>query len=152
VGVCLDIHIRPANFNDKDLLFAWFNNKDSLKFKIKTESKISIAEHEKWFVHRLTDNNTYIWIIENKKKESIGQIRFEKSIDEYYDIDIFVIKDVRKKGVASKALLQAEKLSKIKLLRAVIKKNNYLSYLFFTRNFYEISHEDTNCWTLVKVR
>ena len=131
-------------------LFKWFNDEDSFKFKIKTTNKISIAEHEEWFGKSLKDQNTFIWIIENENKESLGQIRFKKSGSKYYDIDIFVIHRVRKTGVASKALKKAENIYDTKPLRAIVKKNNYSSYLFFIRNSYSIFSEDAECWTLIK--
>ena len=146
----MDIFLRPANLNDKNLLFEWVNSNDSIKFKIKTNKKINFIDHEEWFVERLKDKNTFIWIIENKQKESLGQIRFQNSNDNYYDVDIFVINEVRKIGVASKALTKAEKKSNIKPLRAVVKKNNSLSYSFFIRNSYSLYSEDTEFWTLVK--
>jgi hypothetical protein len=147
----LKIFIRAADINDTDLLFKWFNDKDTFKFKIKTKNRVTILEHKKWFSERLKDKNTFIWIIENKKKESLGQIRFQHSTDNYYDVDIFVVDKARKLGLASKALIKVEKISNIKPLRAVVKKNNYLSYLFFTRNSYSLLSEDTEFWTLVKL-
>ena len=146
----MKVNIRSANINDTDLLFMWFNNQDAFQFKLKTKNKINILEHKKWFSKRIKDKNTLIWIIENEKKESLGQIRFEKSKDNYHDVDIFVIDSVRKIGLASKALTQAEINSNIKPLRAVVKKNNYLSYLFFIRNNYSLFSENAEFWTLVK--
>lgn len=146
----MDIFLRLANLNDKNLLFEWVNSNDSIKFKIKTNKKINFIDHEEWFAERLKDKNTFIWIIENQKKESLGQIRFQKSNDNYYDVDIFVVNKVRKIGLASKALTKAEKKSNIKPLRAVVKKNNSLSYSFFIRNSYSLFSENAEFWTLVK--
>ena len=146
----MKVFIRAANINDTDLLFNWFNDEDTFRFKIKTKNKINILEHKKWFRKRLKDQNTFIWIIEDEKKEPLGQIRFESSRDNYYDVDIFVIDQARKTGLASKALTQVEKESNIKPLRAVVKKSNYPSYLFFLRNSYCLFSEDAEFWTLVK--
>lgn len=146
----MKIVLRPAELKDKNLLFKWVNNKDSLNIKIKNEEKISFSIHEIWFEERLKDNNTFIWIIEGDKKIPIGQIRFQYSKEEYFDIDIYIIARYRKLGIATAALKNAEKKSNIKPLRAIVKKNNYLSYLFFNNNGYRVVSENKERWVLVK--
>jgi len=146
----LNIVLRPAESKDKCLLFKWFNNQDSLDIKIKTENKISFLIHERWFEERLKDKNTFIWIIEDNKKQPIGQIRFQYSEEKYFDIDIYIVDRYRKLGVASKALKRAENIFNTKPLRAIVKKNNYSSYLFFDRNGYSLDYEDEESWVLVK--
>ena len=84
----MDISIRNAEKKDRLLLFNWFNEVDSLKFKIKTQKRINIENHNKWFDERLIDIKTYIWIVEDKNNNPIGQIRFQKLDEKFYDIDI----------------------------------------------------------------
>ena len=146
----MDVVLRPAKLKDKCLLFKWFNSKDSLDIKIKTDNKIIFTNHVRWFEERLKDNNTFIWIIENNKNKSIGQIRFQYSEEKYFDIDIYIVDRYRKLGVASKALKRAENIFNTKPLRAIVKKNNYSSYLFFDRNGYSLDYEDEESWVLVK--
>ena len=45
----LEIKIRKANEKDKKILFNWFNDKKTLKYKLKTRSKVSFIEHSLWF-------------------------------------------------------------------------------------------------------
>jgi len=144
----LNISLRRADLEDKELLFKWFNNLDSLKFKIKTDSKISFITHEKWFIERLKDKNTFIWIIECDKRQ-MGQIRFQYS-KYYYEVDIYIVKDFRKLGIASLALKEAENISKLKPLRAVVKNNNKVSRLFFLKNGFSVNSENKNFISLVK--
>jgi len=144
----LNISLRRADLEDKELLFKWFNNLDSLKFKIKTDSKISFITHEKWFIERLKDKNTFIWIIECDKRQ-MGQIRLQYS-KYYYEVDIYIVKDFRKLGIASLALKEAENNSKLKPLRAVVKNNNKVSRLFFLKNGFSVNSENKNFISLVK--
>jgi GNAT superfamily N-acetyltransferase len=144
----LNISLRKADLKDKELLFKWFNNLDSLKFKIKTNLKISFITHEKWFISKLIDKNTFIWIIEGNERK-IGQIRFQYSKG-YYDVDIYVIKDFRKLGIASLALKEAENISKLKPLRAFIKNNNKASHLFFLKNGFCMNYKNKDFISLVK--
>jgi len=146
----LCIELREAKLEDKVLLFKWFNSKDSLKFKIKTRNKIDFFNHEKWFKTKLKDKNTYIWIIEDSKSVPIGQIRFEYSKENFYDIDIFIIKKYRKKGIASLAIKKVEKIFKRRPLRAKVKKNNNFSLLFFIKNNFSLISESKEFWVLVK--
>ena len=51
----LEIKVRNANEKDKKILFNWFNDKKSFKYKLKTRSKISFIEHSLWFKNTLSD-------------------------------------------------------------------------------------------------
>ena len=146
----MDVVLRLAKLKDKCLLYRRVNSKDSLGIKIKTNKKISFSAHEIWFEERLKDKNTFIWIIE-VKNTPIGQIRFQYSIHNFYEVDIFIMKKYRKLGVASFALKEAEKVSKIKPLRAIIKNNNQKSYVFFLKNGFCLNSTNEDYVSLVKV-
>ena len=146
----MDIFIRNAEKKDSLLLFKWFNEDDSLKFKIKTQKRISIENHNKWFDERLIDTKTYIWIIQDKNNNSIGQIRFQKLDEKFYDIDIYIARENRKKGVASKALSLAENRAGVKPLRAIVNNNNNTSRVFFLKNGFKINLKNKNFIQLVR--
>ena len=146
----MDIFIRNAEKKDSLLLFKWFNEVDSLKFKIKTQKRISIENHNKWFDERLLDIKTYIWIIQDKNNNPIGQIRFQKLDEKFYDIDIYIARENRKKGVASKALSLAENRAGVKPLRAIVNNNNNTSRVFFLKNGFKINLKNKNFIQLVR--
>lgn len=146
----MNILLRLAGLNDAKLLFLWFNKIENLKFKIKTDKKINFLSHKKWFIERIHDQYTFIWIIENDNKKALGQIRFQKANDTYYEIDIFILDEYRKMKIASRALSKAQAYSNINNLRAIVKKNNYTSYLFFINNGFKVSAENNISWTLSK--
>ena len=143
--------IRKVKLKDCIQLFNWVNTADSLSVKIENQKQITLIDHNKWFIERMNDPDTNIWIIENKKQIPIGQIRFQKKIDNYFDIDIYLEKDERKKGMASKALNLAIHKVNFNSFRAIIKKSNKKSYNFFLKNGFSLSHEDHNIWVLVKI-
>ena len=140
--------LRKVEMRDKLLLFNWVNNEDSLKFKIRTRNKIDFSTHEKWFIERLKDDNTYIWIIEYGEN-SVGQIRFQY-IQNYYDIDIYVLKNYRKLGIASKAIKEAEDKFRLRPLRAEVMKENKRSLTFFLRNGFKVNYKNENFVSLIK--
>ena len=146
----MDIFIRNAEKKDSLLLFKWFNEVDSLKFKIKTQKRISIENHNKWFDERLIDIKTYIWIIQDKNNNPIGQIRFQKLDEKFYDIDIYIARENRKKGIASKALSLAENKAGVKSLRAIVNNNNNTSRVFFLKNGFKINLENKSFIQLVR--
>ena len=146
----MNILLRLADLNDAKLLFTWFNKIENLKFKIKTDKKINYLNHKKWFIERIHDQYTFIWIIENNNKKALGQIRFQKANDTYYEIDIFILDKYRKMKIASRALSEAQAYSNINNLRAIVKKNNYTSYLFFINNGFAVSSDNNISWTLSK--
>jgi len=146
----VDIFIRNAEKKDSLLLFKWFNEVDSLKFKIKTQKRISIENHNKWFDERLIDIKTHIWIIQDKSNNPIGQIRFQKLDEKFYDIDIYIARENRKKGIASKALSLAENKAGVKPLRAIVNNNNTTSRVFFLKNGFKINLENKSFIQLVR--
>ena len=145
------MNIRKIKSEDSTQLFNWVNKTDSLSVKIENQKRINFSDHSKWFSERMNDPNTSIWIIENKNKIPIGQIRFQKKIDNYFDVDIYLTKHERKKGVASKALNLAINKVNFYSFRAIIKKSNRRSYNFFLKNGFSLSHEDNNMWVLVNI-
>ena len=145
------MNIRKIKSEDSTQLFNWVNKTDSLSVKVENQKKINLSAHSKWFSERMNDPNTSIWIIENKNKIPIGQIRFQKKMDNYFDVDIYLAKHERKKGVASKALNLAINKVNFYYFRAIIKKSNRRSYNFFLKNGFSLSHEDNNMWVLVNI-
>ena len=145
-----DIYIRRAINKDITILFGWVNSEDSLKYKLDNKKVISYDEHKKWFLERLNDSGSYLWIIENFNKEAIGQIRFQKKENLYLDVDIYIIKDKRAKGLALKALnLSMKNLNNV-ILRAIVKKNNIISLNFFKKCGFILIEENSLKWVLTK--
>ena len=89
-------------------------------------------------------------IIEIKNK-NIGQISLEFIKYKAYVIDIFILKEYRKKGIASIALKMSEQLleKKAKII-SIVKKNNGKSYKFFISNDYKMIRNNNLSWCLQK--
>ena len=144
-----NISIHNVSLDDCLLLYSWVNNEDSIKNKLATSKKVLLNEHKKWFKDRIDDPNTFIWIIKDNYNNKIGQIRFQMSQDEFYDIDIYIIKTARRAGIASKAIEMAQVQANNYPLRAIIKKNNHKSYAYFLSNGFKLISEDKELWQLV---
>ena len=145
-----DIFIRKANFKDIDILFEWVNSNDSLRYKLENKNYIPYEDHKKWFLERLNDPNSYIWIIETLYKASIGQIRIQQKENLYFDIDIYIVKEKREMGAAFKALNLSMNQLNNGVLRAIVKKNNEVSFNFFKKCGFKLNSENNLKWVLTK--
>ena len=127
--------IRLANLQDSKLLFQFFNMQDSLKWKYKTNEKLKWSKHNSWLKKILLSKNCKIWIIEDKNKD-IGQVRISLNNNEA-DIDIYILENFRKKGIATSALekAMAEFSKKFKFLRykALVHQDNFQSIKLFLK-------------------
>jgi len=123
----LDINLRNIKKEDCGLLYDWANDPDVRNNAFAT-SIINWDNHLNWFLDKLVNPDTHIFILERKGK-AIGQIRFDKEVD-YWKIDYSIDKKFRGMGMGSKIIkLGLEKIEgKVK---AWVKKENIASCKIF---------------------
>ena len=140
--------IRLARIEDEDLLYELVNKEDSLRWKRKTRNKINKSEHKKWFNESLSNKFCRIWIIQNDK-ENIGQVRI-KLIKNIADVDIYLLKNFRGKGYASKSLIRAinhfSKDFDLIYFRAFVHKENISSINLFKKNQSILQNSNEEKW------
>ena len=90
--------MRPASAGDGELIFEWFNRRDSLAYKLKTSRAVAWEEHQRWFEARLRDADSAIWIGELNEQPA-GQVRLQRT-DRGLLIDVYVDPGSRRRGVA----------------------------------------------------
>ena len=145
-----EIKLKNASIKDGVLIYNWFNDKDNIRYKIKTKNKISLRDHLIWLKGFNKKKLGIIWIIiyENKK---IGNIRLTQLKYKIYEVDIFLIKKYRGKSFATESLLKVEnKLDKGSVIYSHIKKNNFRSLNFFLKNRYNLYSSNKTIWFLKK--
>ena len=127
--------LRRAGPGDSLLLFQWVNLPDSLAGKLATQGPIARQTHDAWFAARLADPETFLWIIESDDKP-VGQLRLMKKA-EAYEVDIYVVPDRRRSGIAQEALKRGiEELKAARApqsVRASVKIENLGSQRLFAR-------------------
>ena len=144
------MQLVKVKIEDSLLLYKWFNNKESIKHKIKTKNKISLNNHLIWLKNFIKNNQGIIWLI-NYDNKNIGNIRLTFIKKNIFEIDIFILKDFRRKKLASTALIKAENnLSKGSVIHSYVKKNNNKSYKFFSSNGYKLFKTTNDVWYLKK--
>jgi len=147
----MNLSIIKAKNEHIDFYYNWVNQEDSLNNKLNTNKKIVYSDHKKWFQERINDKNTHLLIIKYNT-DYIGQIRFQKVQQLYYDIDIFIINTYRSKNIASIALKSSLQKFKKRPIRAIVKKSNIISYSFFLKNDFELDYQNKDYWQLLKNR
>ena len=139
--------LRRANSADVLSYFSWVNDPMVRSMALKTEP-INLNTHLAWFEKRLSDANTFLYILEARGLP-VGQVRFECHNEEAiidYSLDEFV----RGRGWANKLLrlgIAAFISHKQIQLKATVKQSNITSSAtFIGLGFIEqkVSKEDEN--------
>lgn len=137
--------LRPAEISDARLLFDWVNNPESLAQKELTGGPIPWDEHQSWLAQRLVDDNTLLFIVEDKETPS-GQVRLQRRAGAF-EIDIYIAPSARRRGLARTAItasLDALEGSRPGArVRARVKSDNAASIrLFESLGFEKAPRED----------
>jgi len=102
----LTLVLRPAEAEDASLLFDWVNRPDSLAGKRQTAAPISWETHQGWLTRLLANNAARLWIIESGGRP-VGQVRLAPGAAGRRMVDIFILSEARRSGLAHAALLHA---------------------------------------------
>lgn len=71
-----EFSLRDVAHSDESLLFGWANDPETRRWSWKNTKGIEISEHRQWFVKKLADENTRIWIMQ-RRGVSCGLVRIE---------------------------------------------------------------------------
>lgn len=135
----MHITMRKARQNDCELIFDWVNEDDSLSNKLVTSTRISFQTHKAWFEKRVDSETVGIWIAE-LDSIPVGQVRCEATEDGL-EIDIYVDRQYRNRGIGLIMLLMANDLARekwsVQEIIARIKDANIASQKLFESAGYE---------------
>ena len=98
-----DLIIRKAQIDDCHELWLWRNHLEVKRWCFKTD-EIPYKQHEKWFEQALKDEKKTIFIIENSKKQKLGQVRFEIEKEHSASININLNPQFFNQGIGSFAI------------------------------------------------
>ena len=147
-------HLRKATQADSANLLTWANEKDSLRWKKKTEKRIEEQTHTRWLSSRISDPSCELWIITIDPQKDIGQIRIDKNGKQVF-IDIYLDQNHRGNGIAGWSLNKAIDLYRAahncRSFHALVHRENCASLKLFMRNgFINQNNEFGDWFTLVK--
>ncbi len=132
------LSLRPARSNDIVLYYNWVNDSEVRKSAINT-SPISWLSHKEWFIKKLNDSNSWLFVLEAKGLP-VGQIRFDRDGDHLmidYSLDICV----RSRGWGTQLVSLGadlmQQIENVKIFAEVREENNRSSAVFLRAGFVE---------------
>jgi RimJ/RimL family protein N-acetyltransferase len=130
----MKLYLRPVEKKDYEKILEWRNDPD-VRFNSLNQHIIPINEHIKYWDNFLENilNSAFIIVCDNK---DIGVLKLKNIDVNTYEIDIFISKLFRNKGLGTKILELAKDIAiqkKIKKLIAKIKYDNEISKRAFMK-------------------
>lgn len=131
----VDRELRLHAFREDDcqLLFSWANDPQVREASFHSDP-ISWEEHERWFLEKLRDRNTVIYIAENSESKPIGQVRFQLGAERAI-LSVSVAPEFRGAGwgkeLITLAVHEMARLGLVQRVEALVKPGNQASIRLF---------------------
>ena len=93
------VHLRPATIDDARRLFDWRNEAETRRWSL-SGAGVEWGDHIAWFQQRLTDQDTFLFIVEEQSRP-LGQLRFDASSDGEAEVSIGLAPAARGHGLAA---------------------------------------------------
>ena len=127
------ITLRPVTAKDCRLIWKWANNPETRDASFNSAT-ITYKDHLKWFESKISDNNCYFFVAENRNKEAVGKVRYD-IMGAKATISINLDRKFRGRGYGSLLIRLSSKeifnLSEVTVINAYIKKKNIVSFKTF---------------------
>ena len=144
------LELKSVTTSENLLIYNWFNDKDNIRYKIKTKNKISLRDHLVW-TQKFNSKKLGMICIIIYKNNKIGNIRLTQIKYKTYEVDIFILKKYREQNLATASLIKVENiLDKGSVIHSYVKKNNHRSFKFFLKNKYNLFSSSKSIWFLKK--
>lgn len=134
-----EFSIRLANKNDVKNVFELSNEQTVRQNSIHSE-QIVWEDHVAWFLKRIEDKTNPFYIIEDKNKNLIGQVRFDTEQEPI--ISISIAENFRGKHLAPAIIKACSAKCGLKTVFAYIKKSNISSVKAFEKAGYQYQQEE----------
>lgn len=135
----MKIRLRPANFEDCQLLWEWANEPKLRSLSFCTQP-ILWTNHVDWFHAKLMDPRCLFLMVEDETGVAIGQIRFDMT-EQRAIVSLGIDIRQRGKGYGSIIVRQASQFlfaqSDIEAIHAYIKPTNGASHRIFVKAGYD---------------
>jgi RimJ/RimL family protein N-acetyltransferase len=137
------ISLRKIEQEDSHFLFSWANEEAVIKGSFLRSTPVTFEQHDRWFRSKICDPTCFLFIIEDRDRNRVGQIRFDLvdgNASEAY-VAIGIAPEFRKLGYATEAIRIGSELmfstAGIELIHACIKPFNKGSERAFHSAGYE---------------
>lgn len=132
--------LRVASVADCRMFWEWANDPQVRAMAFHSEP-IPWESHQRWFAARLASSASHLFVLEDKAQIAAGQVRFDQASEGVFEIDISVAPAQRGRGAGLMLIQLGEqalcKSTSVKMLRALVKKENAASLALFRRAGYQ---------------
>jgi RimJ/RimL family protein N-acetyltransferase len=135
-----EIRLRRATLGDMESIFE-LSNEEVVRQQSINSNSIEWADHQKWFLEKITDGSCEFYLVETLEGRFVGQVRIEERDENV--ISISISKEFRGKRLAATILEKASSMSKFQPITAYIKKDNQASLKSFEHAGYTCLGERT---------
>jgi UDP-2,4-diacetamido-2,4,6-trideoxy-beta-L-altropyranose hydrolase len=119
----MKLNLRPVEKKDYEKIFEWRNDPD-VRINSLTQHIISIDEHIEYWTEFLKNRENFGFIIVHSN-EDIGVLKLKYINKTTYEIDIFLSKSSRNKGLGPQILKIAKEVAVQKGMKKLIAKIKY---------------------------
>lgn len=133
------IELRTVCDDDCILLYDWANNYEVRKNSFNPK-EISWEEHKSWFNKKLSNPFSKLFILE-KDKSAVGQIRYDKTDENTWELDFSISQRFRGMGLG-KTIVELSMIQISGPIVAVVRQNNIASRQVFERLGFQIQNKD----------
>lgn len=146
-----NLFIKKLSIDDADQLF-YLRNQDDIVKKGYSQKKVDYNDHLLWLKKALIDQNKFMFLsfINNLLA---GFISFEKIyLSEKFVISIFLDKNFRNQGIGKQIYIKAYNILpfKPKIVLAKVRKDNYISKLFFEKLGFVVQVDEKDLFFMEK--
>ena len=129
-----DLVLRRVREDDCRILWEWAND-EAVRAASFSSAAIAWNDHVGWFTKRMADESVLMLIATDKKGVPVGQVRFERTKEDEADIDVSIVRDRRRQGLASSLIDRAVKTAfqemGVERVNAFVKPENQASAMTF---------------------
>ncbi len=140
------IFLRKTSIKDFIFLYSLVNQKKNRKYSFR-KKRITIDGHNKWFIERLVNDGSNMFILEDQMGTRLGQLRLELFKNKYY-LDYSIDEFFQNKGLGRKMinLLKTKQITNLPIYAKVLKDNIPSNKVF--KNFTFDTYRDYNLFKI----
>ena len=119
----MKLNLRPVEIKDYEKILKWRNDPD-VRINSLTQHIISIDEHIEYWTEFLQNETNFAFIVVHGH-DDIGVLKLKNINKTTYEIDIFLSKSYRNKGLGPQIIKIAKKIAVQKGIKQLIAKIKY---------------------------
>lgn len=134
-------YLRKAKLDDINIVYE-LRNDELVRHNSINQDKISFDTHKDWFLKTINDENVKFYLAFSDSDEFIGQVRFAKQENFFWEVSMSIVAKYRRGGYSLDILYSAIDLSGLENFLAYIFSDNIASLKIFQKAGFYFSKEN----------